>query len=521
MKKIFPAILLFTAIALQSFSQTPDWSTSISSILYKHCTSCHHEGGLGPFPLITYEDALINSTNIQTYVNAKLMPPWPPDPNYTHLKDENVLSDYQLDLINNWVNNNSPEGDPYLAPAPPVYNGNSLMENPDETIHLPVFTIPFTGDLFWRFASDPGYTETKYLNSIEVVAGSPASVHHLKFECDTSNISMQDDLNYPGPGFPLDSGTSDWISPFMSQSEGRVSTLPANIGFEMLAGADYLTEVHYYTSTPNIVDSSKINLKFCTVPDVRVVSTSLLLQGSLPDLLDGPFEIPANTVTTFHLKSKKFNEDQSMIGFGPHAHLLCKSWLVYMITDLGDSIPLISIPNWNFDWQGGYMLTKVIKIPKGSNVYATVVYDNTSNNPNNPNDPPKDVHNGPKRTNEMAQVHFWLMNYQTGDEDIILDSAFYFPTIANFEIENENSLNIFPNPATENINVEYSNTNSDETDFNIYNQVGELVFSTINKHAQSKTNQFQINCSGFPPGIYMLNMRNGNEINSRKFVVGK
>lgn len=499
------------------FSQTPDWSTSIAPIIYDHCSHCHHANAIAPFTLMSYDDAVAWAFSIETQINAKLMPPWPPDPNYNHLKDENVLTADQISSINSWVDNGMPLGNPDLAPPPPVFNGGSLMVDPDETIHLPVFTVPATGDVYWRFATQSGYTEAKYLNAVEFVAGNPPSVHHLQFSDDPSGVSWQDDLNYPGPGYPKDSSTSTSVDPFMAQSEGRIISLPPNIGFKIPANADYVTDVHYYTFTSPQVDSSKINIKFCAVEDVRPVETERLIYEKWPSLIDTPFVIPANTVKTLHLQTQAFTSDKSMLGLGPHAHLLCKSWKVYMLVPSGDTVPLISIPNWDFDWQGAYLLTKVLKVPEGSQIFATAVYDNTINNPKNPNNPPIDVKYGETRSDEMSQVRFWLMDYEPGDEDIILDSAFYGLATGNTSVVSENYLNLFPNPASQKITVKYSGTNAENTHFFVYNNLGKLLL-TNDRSAENRSN-VELDCSAFPPGIYLLQARSGVNVSTRKFII--
>jgi hypothetical protein len=510
----FLTLAIFTIISLllpinRTFSQTPDWSTTVATIIYDHCSHCHHPGAIAPFSLMSYEDATSWGYSIQAQVNAKLMPPWPPDPNYNHLKDENVLSEDELNTINSWVDNGMPLGNIYLAPAAPVFNGASLMLDPDETISLPVFTVPEVGDVYWRFATHSGYTDSKFLNSIEFVAGNPSIVHHLQFSQDSSGLSWEDDLNYPGPGYSKESATSPFLSPFMAQSEGRIFSLPENIGFEIFAGSDYVTDIHYYTDSVNAIDSSRINLKFCAVENVRPVQTDRLLNYPWLD-------IPANTVKTFHLISTAFSEDKSLLGLGPHSHLICKSWEVYMIIPSGDTIPLISIPNWDFDWQGGYLLTKVIKIPEGSQLFGTVVFDNTINNPNNPNNPPQDVHFGEGRLDEMAQVRFWLMDYQPGDENIILDSAFYgFPT-NGFTVELENVLSIYPNPASQNITVEYRRSDAQKISLTIYNFLGETIFTTIVEPVEGS---FQLACSAFSPGLYLMEARKGSHRSTAKLII--
>ena len=210
------------SIAWKSHAQTIDWSTTIASILYDHCTNCHHEGAIAPFPLMTYEDAATWSTGIATQVNAGIMPPWPPDPDYNHLMNENVLSTVEIDAINDWVNNDMPSGDLNLAPAPPVYNGSSLMVDPDETVLLPVFEMPNIENVYWRFVNQNNSPETRYINAMEFVGGNNSIIHHVSVGLDDTGLAWQDDQNYPGPGCPRDFGVNPGVSVFMSQSEGRV-----------------------------------------------------------------------------------------------------------------------------------------------------------------------------------------------------------------------------------------------------------------------------------------------------------
>lgn len=79
MKKIFLPCLFLTSFYFVNFGQTPDWSTSVAAIFYNNCTSCHHSGGIGPFALETYQDAVDNAANIQENVVGGEMPPWPAD----------------------------------------------------------------------------------------------------------------------------------------------------------------------------------------------------------------------------------------------------------------------------------------------------------------------------------------------------------------------------------------------------------------------------------------------------------
>jgi len=105
-------------------------------------------------------------------------------------------------------------------------------------------------------------------------------------------------------------------------------------------------------------------------------------------------------------------------------HLLGKSFKAYALQPNGDTIRLISIPNWDFNWQYFYTFKKMVKIPAGSTIVAEGVYDNTRQNPNNPFSPPqlvRDRNGSMKATDEMFQFIITYLPYVEGDENVSLE----------------------------------------------------------------------------------------------------
>ena len=109
-----------------------------------------------------------------------------------------------------------------------------------------------------------------------------------------------------------------------------------------------------------------------------------------------------------------------MVNILPHCHLLGQSWEIFATTNENDTIPIIKIPKWDFDWQSFYYPEFLLKIPAGSTLTATCIYDNTINNPDNPNNPPQWVYPGDGTNDEMFFIPIEYLDYQTGDEDIYL-----------------------------------------------------------------------------------------------------
>ena len=93
---------------------------------------------------------------------------------------------------------------------------------------------------------------------------------------------------------------------------------------------------------------------------------------------------------------------------------------IYATTLSNEIIPVIRINQWDFDWQSFYYPEYLLKIPAGSTITATCIYDNTSNNPDNPNDPPALIFPGQGTTDEMFFIPIEFIPYQAGDENIYL-----------------------------------------------------------------------------------------------------
>jgi hypothetical protein len=94
------------------------WTQEISRIVYKHCASCHRQGG-SAMSLMTYEEARPWAKAIRDEVIARRMPPWGAVKGVGAFRDDPSLSQIEIDMIVNWVEGGAPRGDDvYLPPAP-------------------------------------------------------------------------------------------------------------------------------------------------------------------------------------------------------------------------------------------------------------------------------------------------------------------------------------------------------------------------------------------------------------------
>jgi hypothetical protein len=95
------------------------WTQEISRIVYKHCASCHREGGAAPMSLLTYDETRPWAKAIRDEVAERRMPPWGAVKGFGEFRNDASLTDPEIEMIVLWVEGGAPKGDDiYLPPAP-------------------------------------------------------------------------------------------------------------------------------------------------------------------------------------------------------------------------------------------------------------------------------------------------------------------------------------------------------------------------------------------------------------------
>jgi len=125
---------------------TVTYYETIKLLLDARCVSCHREGGIGPFSLATYEDAAAWSGAAVAAIHAGTMPPWPPADDCNEYAATRDLDDEEIALVDTWVAELVPMGDPALEGAPLV-DGDPGLTRVDLAIDMPeAYTMVQTPD---------------------------------------------------------------------------------------------------------------------------------------------------------------------------------------------------------------------------------------------------------------------------------------------------------------------------------------------------------------------------------------
>ncbi len=425
MKYLF-TFLSFYVFTIQPLIAQITWAEDVSCILYTHCTNCHNPNGIAPFSLMNYSDAYNLRQAIQLSVNMGTMPPWPADPAYQTHAHERLLTQQEITTINEWVNvHGGQEGDPTLAPPPPVYTTSEVITNPDLVLTLPNYTSQATSSDEYRcFVINNPYNTDIFLTGIEYIPGNPALIHHILLFKDGTNAPSNNDNNEPGPGYVCFGGTgsndSDMIGAWAPG--GTPSFTPSGMGMFVEAGDVFVVQVHYPAGTVGQSDvGTKINLQLTTNQSTRPVYTDFIL-NHWSSITNGPLYILPNDYATFYAEYT-LPVDVTILSVAPHMHLIGESIKCYAVLPNNTQINLIDIPHWDFEWQGSYVFRNPLKLPAGTKLKSEAFYNNTVTNTHNPNNPPQLVTAGESTTDEMMLVGFAYTAYQPGDENIIVDTT--------------------------------------------------------------------------------------------------
>ncbi|HYV93321.1 MAG TPA: T9SS type A sorting domain-containing protein [Chitinophagales bacterium] len=513
------SLLLF----LHNSSRAQEWK-DVAAIIYDNCSTCHRPGEIGPFSLLSYHDASDPNhvLNIQSYVNSGLMPPWKADPAYTHFLDERVLTQGEKDLISNWVDAGAPAGDTTLAPSPPTFPTGSQLGTPDLVLHV---TQPYTKpaddlDHYMCFVLPTNVLQTENVSAFEFRPGNASIVHHAFVYICPDSSAYNEDLLTPEYGYQSFGGVGDGVNAnlFTLYGPGMFPRFyPAGGITHLPANSFVVLQIHYAPSAYEATDSSSINIFYSSLPSPRQVHDKIIGEGYITN---GPFNILAYEVDTFYSEFP-VNSEMSLFSIAPHQHLLGRAYKIFGVTPTQDTIPLISIPQWDFHWQLLYSYPFMVHLPAGTHIHAMAVYDNTTNNPNNPNDPPVNVHYGESSTDEMFKYFINWLEYQSGDESLIIDSTWNIPTPSpplDGIVSTPQLYSCSPNPASDHVVISYFLPASETVQLFVYDLAGKLVTQPF---APSGIGLQRINLdiSKLTQGLYFCTLKTSGGILTKQFIV--
>jgi peroxiredoxin len=353
----------------------------VAPILQKRCQECHRPGQIGPMALLSYQSAKDWADTIHEVVLEERMPPWHADPRHGKFNNDRRLGRAEIDTLLAWVEQGCVKGDDRDLPPPVKFPEGWRISTPDTVFRMPLeFKVPASGVLpYKRFTVDPGFKKDVWVQAAEVRPGNRAVVHHVLVY-----------IQAPGKPIYAKDGTASSLTGWAPGS--MPASYPAGTAKRVPAGSKLVFEVHYTPNGTEQSDRTSVGVIFAKKPPERAVETNILANMGL--------KIPPGAANHRGQLDYTFRADALLLSFLPHMHLRGVSAKYVATFPDGRTETLLSVPDYDFNWQTPYRFARPLVIPKGTRLSWIGRWDNSADNPRNP-DPKKEVRWGLQTWDEM------------------------------------------------------------------------------------------------------------------------
>ena len=365
------------------------YSEDIAPMLLENCTVCHRKGGVGPWAMTDYNMVKGFSLMMREVVRTKRMPPWHADPIIGQFSNDRSLNNEEIKTLVHWIEAGAPRGegtDPLLGAttSQSEWTNEVKLGPPDYIINIPSTDIPATGvvDYQYKFVTNTVGKDV-WVKAAEILPGDKAVLHHV--------ITSFGQLETRGPrkgrlkyrdrkGLR---GYAPGINSNPYPDEGGIF-LPADVAFEF--------QMHYTPVGRATVDETRMGIWVSEEKPKHEVFSMIILNPSI--------RIPAGAREHKESASKVVSKDALLYSVLVHAHYRGKKMVVTAYYPNGKTEVLLSVPNYDFNWQTSYDLKEPKFIPAGTTLVQHQWWDNSAQNKANP-DPTVEVTWGDQSFEEM------------------------------------------------------------------------------------------------------------------------
>ena len=362
-----------TAAPAQGTSRVT-YHKDIRPLLEVRCLGCHVEGGSGPFPLDSWDAVEPFAALVVDAVVERRMPPWLADStDCRKLRFDQRLSDAQLALFEQWQAGEFPAGD--ASTYVPIVEPE--VADPGEPTIVTTASRPHqlraNNELYVCLQMEVRFSTDTFVTAMDLVPEHEAYVHHA--------------IVSSGSGACSALGT---LAENIYSYRPGAQTLVFDPGDALLipAGSRLAVQFHYNTlaiprGEPAPTDLSQFRL--WTLPEGEVPER-VITRYPFPDTT---IRIPAGSTDATAGGSVRMTTASSppgggwvpgeIIGITPHMHALGRSFSE-SLSRSGESICLINVPKWDWEWQLDYFFEAddVVPIRNTDRIVQRCQYSNTA-----------------------------------------------------------------------------------------------------------------------------------------------
>ena len=355
----------------------PTYYRDVRPIIAEHCVSCHQEKKGAPFLLTGYRDAEKRAPQIAQVTNAKFMPPWKPD-SHGELFGENRLSAQEIDILQRWASDGAPAGQDLKASMTTAAKTMAAVSAPElgipdaELKPAKPSYIPADGPDFYRcYVLHTNFDKDRYLSAIVVQPGNASAVDHaLVYQDITHRVRFMNEIE-AGGAFTVQ-GSTTGLQPAMVVAGWGIASqtvrFPTGSGILLRRGADLVVETHCRPTGKPETDLPRLLLYFCKGRVMHRVRVAPVMPPNL--------RMPPN-FTDMHIGGQSpVTGDITVVSILPYMRRHGAAITAGILPLDHKQNPLLTIPQWDFDWIGDYRFKQPVKVPAGSLLTMEATFNN-------------------------------------------------------------------------------------------------------------------------------------------------
>ncbi len=353
-----------------------NYSEHIAPIMQRNCQSCHQSNGIAPFPLVSYENAKLYADKIVEQTQARVMPPWQTVSGHGDFKNENRLTDDEIELIAKWAKAGAAAGptidDPKTIQSPRTWS----LGQPDAVKEIPiVFRKQTTG----KHASitvfiNTDFDEDLYIRAIDFNSNNSKSVRRIIASIDSKSKS-EDNKMIEQKDVNKAVNTPD-VRIGIWRPGIQPTVLPEKVGYLLSKGGRITLDVLYQSTDREEHENLKIGLYLSDAPGtVRTYKVTLMNREDKRGSKDNSDEQKVE-------HSHRFQEDSYVFAVAPITFDAEHELKVVAITPTGERIKMIWLKETQIyilaEWHDIYHYREPVFLPAGTQLDYEIVGDTKS-----------------------------------------------------------------------------------------------------------------------------------------------
>lgn len=360
------------------------YARQVVPVLERRCVGCHRDGGVAPWAMDSHQMVQGWAPMIRETLMTRRMPPGQIDDYFLdRFEDVHFITDEEKAILVSWIDQGAAlDGDLDPLTTLPEQESEWALGEPDLIVEFPPQEIPASGVLGYKFVPvEIGLDRDRWVRAYEFDIGDKSVLHHVVAYTQDARQQRQ---NQSGGGSRTNFG---------GYAPGReYVTFDEDTGILLEEDMRFVVQFHYTTVGKPVTDVTRLGLYFHDSPPALPLTRTAVM--------DGEFVIPPGAPDHMVVARAEIVSDSYLYNIAPHMHYRGKRVKYRAEYPDGTSEELLSIPNFQHNWQMIYKLREPKLLPAGTVIVAEGAFDNSALNPLNP-DPTQEVRWGDQVWDEM------------------------------------------------------------------------------------------------------------------------